>query len=140
MIGDLLFRAITEAYKDTLMVGKYPFFVLFLDLDPSVVDFNVHPQKLQVRFEKESYIYNKLYNIIRSFVEDKFIAKEAKYLSTELSKFTSENETGFLLESEIEEEKSKAPLKKFVKKERRRQKIRDYQAKKFQLKGQFNYI
>lgn len=125
VIGDLLFRAITEAYKDTLMVGKYPFFVLFLDLDPSVVDFNVHPQKLQVRFEKESYIYNKLYNIIRSFVEDKFIAKEAKYLSTELSKFTSENETGFLLESEIEEEKIESPVKE----------IREEREKKAENKG-----
>ncbi|MFX1275754.1 MAG: DNA mismatch repair endonuclease MutL [Promethearchaeota archaeon] len=89
IISDILFRAIKEAYKGTLMINKHPFFVLNLELDPSVVDFNVHPKKLQVRFEKEDYIYNKVYNIIRSQVEEKFILKEEKYISTEINDFIS---------------------------------------------------
>ena len=92
IISDILFRAIEEAYEGTLMTSKYPFFILFIDLDPSVIDFNVHPKKLQVRFEKEDSIYNKVYNIVRSFVEDRFIQKEAKYISTELEDFIPSNE------------------------------------------------
>ena len=87
IISDVLFRAIKEAYEGTLMINKYPFFVLFLELDPTVVDFNVHPKKLHVRFEKEEALYNKVYNIIRGFIEEKFIDKEAKYISTELEDF-----------------------------------------------------
>ncbi|MFX1377424.1 MAG: DNA mismatch repair endonuclease MutL [Promethearchaeota archaeon] len=87
IVSDVLFRAIKEAYQGTLMVSKYPFFVLFLELDPIVIDFNVHPKKLHVRFEKEEALYNKVYNIIRSFIEEKFIEKEAKYISTELEDF-----------------------------------------------------
>jgi DNA mismatch repair protein MutL len=57
-----------------------------------VIDFNVHPKKLHVRFEKEDAIYNKVFNVIQSFVEDKFIIKEAKYLSTELEAFIPKKE------------------------------------------------
>jgi DNA mismatch repair protein MutL len=92
IISDVLFRAIKEAYIGTLMISKYPFFVLFIELDPSVVDFNVHPKKLHVRFENEELLYNKVYNIIRSFVESNFIKKEAKYISTELDPYIQTNE------------------------------------------------
>jgi DNA mismatch repair protein MutL len=92
VISDLLSRAIQEAYKGTLMVGKYPFFIIHISLDPSVIDFNVHPKKLHIRFEREDYVYNKVYNIIRGFVEDKFIAKETKYISTELEQFVSKED------------------------------------------------
>ncbi|MFX1311454.1 MAG: DNA mismatch repair endonuclease MutL [Promethearchaeota archaeon] len=87
VISDELFRIIKEAYKGTLMINKNPFFIIFLELDPSEVDFNIHPKKLHVRFEKEKALLNKVYNVIRDFVEDKFIVKEAKYISTELQEF-----------------------------------------------------
>ena len=87
VINDVLFRSIIEAYEGTLMVSRYPFFVLFLELDPSVVDFNVHPKKLEVRFEKENALCNRVYNVIRRFIEEKFIEKEAKYIGTDLEDF-----------------------------------------------------
>ena len=107
VISDVLFRAISEAYEGTLMVSKYPFFIIFLELDPSVIDFNVHPKKLHIRFEREESIYNKVYNVIKSFVEDRFIIKEAKYISTELHNFLPKKEK--LAESikEISEEEIK---------------------------------
>jgi DNA mismatch repair protein MutL len=92
IVSDVLFNAIKEAYEGVLMVSKYPFVIIFLELDPSVIDFNVHPKKLHVRFERESVIYNKLYNVMKSFVEDKFITKEAKYISTELKEFIPKDE------------------------------------------------
>jgi len=86
VISDLIFNSVQEAYEGILMVRKFPFFVIFLELNPSIVDFNVHPKKLEVRFEDETYVYNKIYNVIRKFVEEKFIKKESKYLSTQLDK------------------------------------------------------
>lgn len=104
IISDLLFRAIKEAYEGTLMISKYPFFVLYLELDPTVVDFNVHPKKLHVRFEKEEALYNKVYNIIRGFIEEKFIDKEAKYISTELEDFFPKSKNGLnAIEGPLEE-------------------------------------
>ncbi len=96
IISDLVFRAVKDAYKGTLMINKHPFFVLHLELDPSVVDFNVHPKKLEVRFEKEDYLYNKIYNVIRGYVEENFIRHEGKYLSTGLDDFTGTNATSLV--------------------------------------------
>jgi DNA mismatch repair protein MutL len=102
-----LHRAIQEAYKGTLMVNKHPFFILFIELNPSSVDFNIHPKKLHVRFEKDEFMYNKVYNVVRKFVEDLFIAKEAKYISTDLKKFIpksdleSMNDNALILDEEL---------------------------------------
>ncbi|MEJ2251671.1 MAG: hypothetical protein P8Y97_18690 [Candidatus Lokiarchaeota archaeon] len=73
------------------MIGRYPFVILFIELDPSQIDFNVHPKKLHIRFEDEDYIYNKIYNIVRNFVEEKFILNEDKYLSKELYDYLEKN-------------------------------------------------
>ena len=89
VISDLIFRAIQEAYKGTLMTGKFPFFIVNLDINPSVIDFNVHPKKLNIRFENEEYIYNKVYNVVRKFVEEKLIEKEDNYNFLEIGKYVS---------------------------------------------------
>ncbi|MFX1307929.1 MAG: DNA mismatch repair endonuclease MutL [Promethearchaeota archaeon] len=104
VVSDTLFRAINEAYQGVVMVSKYPFFIIFLELDPSIIDFNVHPQKLHVRFEREESLYNKVYNVIRGFVEEKFIIKEAKYISTELEDFVPKEEKKFSLISKSTED------------------------------------
>ncbi len=54
----VLFRAIEDGYHLYLMQHKYPFCILMLDVDPSVVDVNVHPTKMDVRFEEPSLIYD----------------------------------------------------------------------------------
>lgn len=88
--SDLLFSAIQDAYKGALMIGRHPFVVLFIKIDPATVDFNVHPKKLEIRFEDEKFIYNRIYHIVRQFVEDLFIQKEKKYISTDLEEYVEE--------------------------------------------------
>ncbi|MBD3256228.1 MAG: DNA mismatch repair endonuclease MutL [Candidatus Lokiarchaeota archaeon] len=92
IISDLLFKAIQEAYKKVLMRGGYPFFVLFLELNPKIIDFNVHPKKLEVRFENDDIIYNKFFHIIDKFIEEKFIKQETKHLSTKISQYVKNDE------------------------------------------------
>lgn len=53
--------ALDNAYKNQIMVGKYPACVLFLTVDPRSVDVNVHPAKTQVRFSTEKPIYDAVY-------------------------------------------------------------------------------
>lgn len=53
-----IFRAINEAYHGKLMHKRYPIVFLFLQVEPSEVDVNVHPTKIEVRFRNTSAIYN----------------------------------------------------------------------------------
>ncbi len=50
-------HAIFSAYENILEKGDYPFFVLFMEIDPAKIDINVHPSKLEIKFEQEKDIY-----------------------------------------------------------------------------------
>jgi DNA mismatch repair protein MutL len=102
IVSDLMFNAIKEAYKGTLMIGRNPFVVLFVEIEPHMVDFNVHPKKLEVRFEDDQFIANRIYHVVRDFVEDKFINQGEKYLETDLQQYSSEGKGGQIKGSEEE--------------------------------------
>lgn len=51
-------NAILAAYKDRLVIGRYPLVVLAISADPALVDVNVHPAKLEVRFANENELLN----------------------------------------------------------------------------------
>ena len=53
--------ALSESYKNSIMVGKFPSCVLNIDIDPSLVDVNVHPAKTEVRFSDERVIFNAVF-------------------------------------------------------------------------------
>lgn len=58
-------HAVFTAYESILQKGDYPFFVLFLDIEPNKIDVNIHPSKMEVKFEDERSIYNLLLAVIR---------------------------------------------------------------------------
>ena len=57
----LMIRACEEAYKNQIMIGKFPVAVLNAELNPALIDINVHPTKLEVKFSDESKIYEAVY-------------------------------------------------------------------------------
>ncbi len=61
-------HAVFNAFENILEKGDYPFFVLFLVIDPSKVDVNIHPSKLEVKFDDEKDIYNFVLSIIRKTI------------------------------------------------------------------------
>ena len=65
-IKDKTLTAATEqAFKGLIPIGKFGFVVLNLDMNPSKVDVNVHPAKLEVRFEEENKIFQSIYHAIK---------------------------------------------------------------------------
>lgn len=63
MVRDkLVAHAIRQAYRDVLYNGRHPTFVLFLQLNPALVDVNVHPTKHEVRFREARLIHDFLYS------------------------------------------------------------------------------
>jgi len=62
-----IINAVTEGFKTYLPVGKYPIVFLKVDLDPLLIDVNVHPQKLEVKFTEERM----LLSLIKSTIQEK---------------------------------------------------------------------
>ncbi len=58
--------ALEQAYKSYIPEGKFPFCVLDIIIDPSQVDVNVHPAKLEVKFSNENVIFNAVYYAVRT--------------------------------------------------------------------------
>ena len=65
-----LTSGVDQAYKDLLPMGKYGFAILNLEMDPSQVDCNVHPAKLEVRFADEQKVFKAVYHAIQSKNEE----------------------------------------------------------------------
>jgi DNA mismatch repair protein MutL len=68
VVSKTINHAVFKAYDHLLEKGEYPFFVLFLDLDPKMIDINVHPAKMEVKFDDDRNIYNFVKAIIRKSI------------------------------------------------------------------------
>ncbi len=60
-----LTSAAEQAFKGLVTVGKHGFLVLNIDMDPKKVDVNVHPTKLEVRFQEDGKVFKAIYNAIK---------------------------------------------------------------------------
>jgi DNA mismatch repair protein MutL len=58
-------HAILEGYRNLMPKGRYPVAVLFLNIDPALVDVNVHPTKHEVRFREQSFVHDFLVGALR---------------------------------------------------------------------------
>ena len=61
-------HAVFTAFENILEKGDYPFFILFLTIDPKKIDVNIHPSKLEVKFDDEKDVYNFTLSVIRKSI------------------------------------------------------------------------
>jgi len=73
-----LSRAVENAYR-SLVNGRFPFFVLYLKVDPSSIDVNVHPTKLEVRFSNEAEVCRMIEQGIREALMDESLIPDVQF-------------------------------------------------------------
>lgn len=99
--------AVEQAYKGTVMVGKFPGYILNISMPYDCVDVNVHPAKTEVRFANDSEVFSAVYRAIKLAVSGQ----------EKLKQFTFKNETDYREEIDVKQQSFtdvKAPTEKYI--------------------------
>jgi DNA mismatch repair protein MutL len=89
-----LTSAADQGFKGLVTIGKHGFLILNLDMDPKKVDVNVHPTKLEVRFQEESKVFKAVYHAIKeTLLKGDLISDPNKDYSEEKENKVSQNIT-----------------------------------------------
>jgi len=98
-----------EAFRNAVMIGKFPFFVLNIEVPPEMVDVNVHPAKTEVKFANEKQLYDIVYHAVKNAMYGIKVSEEkadqsAKTIQTNKT-FSKSKETPKLKDSAVLNEK-----------------------------------
>lgn len=70
----MLSKSLEDAYKDFTMQHKFPFAVLHFQVEGDLIDVNVHPTKMELRFQRQQEVYNTMYEAVhRRLLEPELI-------------------------------------------------------------------
>ena len=97
VVNNTVSSAVSNAYGSYLMKRQYPFYVLFIDVPPEVVDVNVHPNKADVRFENNQVIYGSIYSVVSAVLDGN--ASALDYVAGEKSAAPMQEESKTLSET-----------------------------------------
>ena len=74
-----LTSAAEQAFKGMITIGKYGFLILNLNIDPHKIDVNVHPAKLEIRFQEENKIFKLVYHAIKeALLQEDYLGRNKK--------------------------------------------------------------
>ena len=94
VISKTIMAAAEQAYKNSVMVGKFPAFVLFVDMPYEAVDVNVHPAKTEVRFADEKAVFSAVYSAVKNALESSSARPELPLQSRGKDAFFASMDTG----------------------------------------------
>ncbi|MCH5185753.1 MAG: DNA mismatch repair endonuclease MutL [Oscillospiraceae bacterium] len=90
----LIARAVEEAYKNQIMIGKFPMAVVNLETDPSTIDINVHPTKLEVKFSNENAVYTAVYFTVKNALYNTLSVPSVSHIGNDNGNIFEEEMTG----------------------------------------------
>lgn len=102
--NQILTNSADQAFKGSIGIGKYGFFILNLEMPANFYDINVHPTKMEVRFVDENKIYKIFYHAIKNAMltkeflgntqvekNEEYVSNEFKFLTNHFTKETNTN-------------------------------------------------
>lgn len=86
----MMVKAVMDAYHTLLPLNRYPLTILQIKMDPRLIDVNVHPSKLEVRFSKEKELYDTLRNTVAEALQQKKLIPQGKSDNTRQQPYIQE--------------------------------------------------
>ncbi|WP_415349575.1 DNA mismatch repair endonuclease MutL [Clostridium perfringens] len=133
--------AVENAFRSFNVTGKFPFFVLFIDTYPELIDVNIHPTKSEIKFKDERFIFKVVFDAVhsamREYVKDTFTLPEEEEKKFEALKEEVIQES---LDEEISAlEKLKENINYKVSEDRKKEEIYSYNpSKDYEAKTEVN--
>ena len=133
--------AVENAFRSFNVTGKFPFFVLFIDTYPELIDVNIHPTKSEIKFKDERFIFKVVFDAVhsamREYVKDTFTLPEEEEKKFEALKEEVIQES---LDKEISTlEKLKENINYKVSEDRKKEEIYSYNpSKDYEAKTEIN--
>lgn len=133
--------AVENAFRSFNVTGKFPFFVLFIDTYPELIDVNIHPTKSEIKFKDERFIFKVVFDAVhsamREYVKDTFTLPEEEEKKFEALKEEVIQES---LDKEISTlEKLKENINYKVSEDRKKEEIYSYNpSKDYKAKTEVN--
>lgn len=81
--SNIITRAIEEGYKGYIMQHQYPFTALHFTIEQSIIDVNVHPTKMELRFSQNEFVYDFVLNAIRNTLSGRELVPEVRLSRSE---------------------------------------------------------
>lgn len=104
IINNTIAVAISNAYASYMMKRQFPFYVLNIDVPPDIVDVNVHPNKADVRFVENNFIFGVIYKVISAVLDGTSTATEFVADSGRIPEIKSTTGTGSVNKVYVQEE------------------------------------
>lgn len=106
-----LIAALEKGFEQKLNIGKFPFAVINVEIPPQEIDVNVHPAKLEIKFQNESKVFDAVFHAVKNKIEE-YHRSISPFTSNEINTTVVENRTEEIKQDTniIEEEKEKQTI------------------------------
>lgn len=95
--------SINNGYEDFLMKRKFPFFVLYMDFPYDRIDVNVHPRKMEIKFDDNQFIYVMILRFVKEALNSMHRIEQASIQDNIISTFKKNNENATQIAEKIQE-------------------------------------
>lgn len=144
----IITKAIEEAYKGYIMPHNYPFTAVHFKINPSILDVNVHPTKMELRFSKNEFVYSFVLDAVRNTLRSGELAAQVKlpepkvYDGADTASERTSSLSGKNLKDESPDDNSRCgtPVSPVIENKKSPQKFKERLPEPFELKRSMDLI
>ena len=99
--NEILFNGAEQAFKNNLKIGKFPFLVLNVEIDPETIDTNIHPTKKEIKFQNEKDVFDAVYQAVKiSILKEDFLGMDSTRNTQSIASDYTEQQLSHLSQSD----------------------------------------